>query len=963
MSNVKVAPSPPDNIPTMAAQDGQISVAALESAMPVKTAKRLAGKVDLNRNGYLDAAEIGELFEDLEQTEDKNKFLMIQLVIAVVFLGVSIFANLGTAWYAVQSGQTTGSSASASSAATEMLTNKAGTPLRVDRSLDSHPMGSLLPDSAFQSLEYLSVTGPEGSLRMRVQATARFKLASAQYNSVVVVYTSLGSVEFDGTNMLMTDITADAFHRAGFVTTKSRRSDHQNPHGRFARDVSAIVGLFQGLSEMEMSQFSLAQPLDENGNQLIPFSKNPLAGLTDVYVKEEIFIACQGIEQDSFTDCTDGVVGVDLFEFEDAVGETHKYLKRTKQMLATMIEGKMMTYAETVMAEYGSSARLIDLSGEDQLMHTSWVETDNAGANAYYCDIDENATISSGGLPMAAGNQATPATKAALVITYAGNEQFFNTDTRKYWVHKKGQDPWDNTKENVKVAIYEHAVESRPFAVSLSPMQQSNWVVLGPATLAPAAFAARAAAHFGPASRPRTITNFFTPPTDCDEYPLEPTVTLVTNKKYRDAGAPAPLPYFRTAMIRQSDFKYIITDLTRMRRTALFPGEDGEARHRREIKGLFRESIQHITPRMRAHVFQIGSPLDPQAPVENVIGGNESAATEKFLEVFANEAVLNYDSAEEEDHHRNRRLELSADNSRLIEQVSPGYHMRSTRKRRTTRRGQCSETDSTACHPWGSGANTVAETKKQCGPAGSNFAQYADCVPPFSSTGPDNGYGWASVPGGNPWTCADDGEVCKNDDYDIVPDKLSLTISRCIANPVQFAATDSNGKQYMCPTAQQSFGLSVTGSFAKIWGVCTPSLTVAGVYGHDASCTTYGALSLTLALDCAVDMWFWAIHGGGSVELGLEIFSWGAQAYLEGKAYLAIGDKDDPWVSGSVAVKMSEWSFACCARRQRRLTVHLSLEVDLWWLSASHNSDVYNSKFGSLTPSSCDQAVLDKCDC
>ena len=33
-----------------------------------------------NRNGYLDASEIGELFEDLEQTEDKNKFLMIQLV-------------------------------------------------------------------------------------------------------------------------------------------------------------------------------------------------------------------------------------------------------------------------------------------------------------------------------------------------------------------------------------------------------------------------------------------------------------------------------------------------------------------------------------------------------------------------------------------------------------------------------------------------------------------------------------------------------------------------------------------------------------------------------------------------------------------------------------------------------------------------------------------------------------------
>lgn len=277
--------------------------------------------------------------------------------------------------------------------------------------------------------------------------------------------------------------------------------------------------------------------------------------------------------------------------------------------------------------------------------------------------------------------------------------------------------------------------------------------------------------------------------------------------------------------------------------------------------------------------------------------------------------------------------------------------------------GQCAETDSTACHPWGSGANTVAETIKQCGPDGANFAQYADCTSPITRTKSESGYGWADVPGGNPWTCADDGEVCKNDDYDIVPDKLSLTISRCGPNPVQFAATDTNGKQYMCPTAQQSFGLSVTGSFSKIWGVCTPSLTVAGVYGHDASCTTYGGLSLTLALDCGVKMWFWHVWGGGSVELGLEIYSWGAQAYIEGKAYLGVGSKDDPWIHGSVAVKLSEWSFACCARRQRRMQVFLSLEVDLWWLSANHHSELYNSKFGAYTPTGCEQAVLDKCDC
>ena len=47
-----------------------------------------------------------------------------------------------------------------------------------------------------------------------------------------------------------------------------------------------------------------------------------------------------------------GVLGESLVEFDDADGNTHTYLKRTKHMVSKIIEGKMMTYAETTMAEY-----------------------------------------------------------------------------------------------------------------------------------------------------------------------------------------------------------------------------------------------------------------------------------------------------------------------------------------------------------------------------------------------------------------------------------------------------------------------------------------------------------------------------------------------------------------------------------------------------------------------------------
>ena len=267
-----------------------------------------------NRNGYLDATEIGELFEDLQQSEEKRKMMTLQLIVAVSFLGLSILANLGTAWYAAEAHQTTSTSNSASSTTTQLLTNKEGKPLRTDRSLDEHPMGSLLPDSAFQSLEYLAITGPKGSLRMKVEATARFELLTAQYNSVVVVYTSLGSVEFDGANMLMTDSTADAFHRAGFKTKKTRRSDSSNPHQRFARDVSKIMGMFGALTNLELSEFSKAA-INENGDAIIPFMNNVFANITDAYIQEAHFVQCMAPGAQSDTDCSGGVIGQSLFEF------------------------------------------------------------------------------------------------------------------------------------------------------------------------------------------------------------------------------------------------------------------------------------------------------------------------------------------------------------------------------------------------------------------------------------------------------------------------------------------------------------------------------------------------------------------------------------------------------------------------------------------------------------------------
>ena len=101
---------------------------------------------------------------------------------------------------------------------------------------------------------------------------------------------------------------------------------------------------------------------------------NVFANMTEAYIQEDHFVKCMGLNSQLTTDCSGSVVGESLFEFEDAEGNTNTYLKRTKHMVSKLIEGKMMTYAETTVAEY-PDANLVDLTGEGSKISNSYVLT------------------------------------------------------------------------------------------------------------------------------------------------------------------------------------------------------------------------------------------------------------------------------------------------------------------------------------------------------------------------------------------------------------------------------------------------------------------------------------------------------------------------------------------------------------------------------------------------------------
>ena len=83
------------------------------------------------------------------------------------------------------------------------LKDKMGNPIRPDRSLDKIKLTSELPDSAFAELERIQIEGVAGSINFKTQGFGRYTAPDSRCGSVVIVYTTMGSVQFDGTSMMV----------------------------------------------------------------------------------------------------------------------------------------------------------------------------------------------------------------------------------------------------------------------------------------------------------------------------------------------------------------------------------------------------------------------------------------------------------------------------------------------------------------------------------------------------------------------------------------------------------------------------------------------------------------------------------------------------------------------------------------------------------------------------------------
>jgi len=249
------------------------------------------------------------------------------------------------------------------------LTDKQGNPIRSDRSLDKIKMTSELPDSTFAELERIQIEGIAGNINFKTQGFGRYTAPDSRCGSVVIVYTTMGSVQFDGTSMMFDEQVAGAFEKAGFEVSgvqrrarrtksaRSRRTAEMDESNYSLIGVNRMFGEFSFIANVDLSSLSCG---DER-----PSAKTPFDGdVYDIQTEEHGLFACG----EGATECPKTAKLI-----EGLKGET--YFKRTTKMRAKKVDGVWRSIRATTFPDLNNDpaapaqyrdGQFVEISNGDQ---------------------------------------------------------------------------------------------------------------------------------------------------------------------------------------------------------------------------------------------------------------------------------------------------------------------------------------------------------------------------------------------------------------------------------------------------------------------------------------------------------------------------------------------------------------------------------------------------------------------
>lgn len=296
-----------------------------------------------------------------------------------------------------------------------------------------------------------------------------------------MLHSHLGTVEFDGSQMMFEETVSNTFERAGFDTTRVYRRDASNQHRHQLRSVTAsIMGVFSFLNQIEMSAASTAF----NHTPALP--GDPFGSTDVLYMVQTGYFECDyhECEKHHVSDGTGAVLlppkTADIKNYQESFAERKLYITRRYETYARKINDVWYSYTETSYSEYDGAVR-VELSAvvhgdSDEVLGTStftqrFTRDDDDDLPTYgekfYC-TKYNATEAQDRPPhglsvgVADNDDSTSegdADSGESVFTFAGVSRFLDGRyTRMYMIHQEGEDPFDMSKEaedNVVMPYFE----------------------------------------------------------------------------------------------------------------------------------------------------------------------------------------------------------------------------------------------------------------------------------------------------------------------------------------------------------------------------------------------------------------------------------------------------------------------------------------------------------------------------
>jgi hypothetical protein len=144
-----------------------------------------------------------------------------------------------------------------------MEVDASGKPISVAEARIESALSSLLPDQTFRELRQVQLTSSSGNFAaLTVHGTVRYTNKGSRCGTVVVIFTHLGEITLDGSDIYFEETIVNSFNLAGFEVADFEVTNFGARRQLSTFSVAVFTGLFNAIAEIKEARCT------ENANNI-----------------------------------------------------------------------------------------------------------------------------------------------------------------------------------------------------------------------------------------------------------------------------------------------------------------------------------------------------------------------------------------------------------------------------------------------------------------------------------------------------------------------------------------------------------------------------------------------------------------------------------------------------------------------------------------------------------------------